>query len=66
MGGHQMDLLKESVYSSVISKDSVRIILTIVALNNLDILAADVQNVYLNAPMKEKVYMMAGLEFGPS
>ena len=28
-GGHQMDLLKKSVYSSIVSKDSVRIILTI-------------------------------------
>ena len=66
MGGHQTDPLKESLYSSVISKDSVRIILTIAALNDLDILAADVQNVYLNALTKEKVYLMAGLEFGPS
>ena len=66
MGGHQTDLPKESVYSSIISKDSVRIILTIAALNDLDILAADVQNAYLNALTKEKVYMMAGLEFGPS
>ena len=61
-----MDLPKESVYSSVMCKDSVRIILMIVVLNNLDILAADVQNAYLNALMKEKVYMTAGLEFGPS
>ena len=66
MGGHQMDPPKESVYSSIISKDSVRIILMIAALNDLDILAADVQNAYLNAPMKEKVYTMAGLKFGPS
>ena len=65
-GGHQMDPPKESVYSSIISKDSVRIILTIAALNDLDILAADVQNAYLNALTKEKVYTMAGLEFGPS
>ena len=39
-GGHQMDPPKESVYSSIISKDSVRIILMIAALNDLDILAA--------------------------
>ena len=65
-GGHQTDPPKESVYSSIISKDSVRIILMIAALNDLDILAADMQNAYLNALMKEKVYMMAGLEFGPS
>ena len=66
MGGHQTDLPKESVYSSVISKDRVGIILKIAVLNNLDILAADVQNVYLNTSMKEKVYTMAGLKFGPS
>ena len=65
-GGHQTDPPKESVYSSIISKDSVRIILTLVALNDLDILAVDVQNAYLNVLTKEKVYMMAGLEFGPS
>ena len=65
-GGHQTDPPKESVYSSVVSKDSVRIIFTIAALNDLDILSADVQNAYLNAPTKEKVYTTAGLEFGAS
>jgi hypothetical protein len=65
-GGHHMDPPKESVYLSIILKDSVRIILTLMALNDLDILAADVQNAYLNMPTKEKVYMMAGLKFGPS
>ena len=34
------------------------------ALNDLDILSTDVQNVSLNALTKEKVYTMAGLEFG--
>jgi hypothetical protein len=65
-GGHQTDPPKESIYSSVISKDSVRIILTIAALNDLDILAADMQNAYLNVPTNEKVYTTAGLEFRPS
>ena len=41
-----------------------RIAFLIAALNNLDILLADVQNAYLNAPIKEKVYTTAGLEFG--
>jgi len=63
-GGHQTDPPKESVYSSVVSRDSVRIAFTIAALNGLDILAADVQNAYLNAPTKEKCYTTAGLEFG--
>jgi hypothetical protein len=64
-GGHQTNVLKESVYSSVVSRDSVRITLTIASLNNLNVLAADVQNEYLNAPTKQKCYTIAGPEFGP-
>jgi hypothetical protein len=30
----------------------------------LDILSTDIQNAYLNALMKEKLYTTAGLEFG--
>jgi hypothetical protein len=65
-GGHQTEVLKESTYSSVVSRDSVRITFLYVALNDLDVLSADVQNAYLNAPTKEKLYTMAGLEFGPN
>jgi len=35
-----------------------------VALNDLDLLGADVQNAYINAKTEEKVYTMAGPEFG--
>jgi hypothetical protein len=63
-GGHQMDPTKEMVYASVISRDSVRFTFLLAALNDLDILAADVQNAYLNAPTTEKVYTTAGEEFG--
>ncbi len=45
-GGHMTDPPKESTYSSVVSRDSVRIAFTLAALNDLDILAADVQNAY--------------------
>jgi hypothetical protein len=53
-GGHQTDVPDESVYSSVVSRDSVRIAFTIAALNDLEVLAADVQNAYLNAPTNER------------
>jgi hypothetical protein len=43
----------------------VRIALTIASLNNLNVLAADVQNAYLNSPSKEKCYTIVGPEFGP-
>lgn len=63
-GGHMTEPPKESTYSSVVSRDSVRLAFLLAALNDLEILAADVQNAYLNAPTKERVYTIAGLEFG--
>jgi hypothetical protein len=63
-GRHQTDTLKNLVYSSVVSRDSVRISFTIAALNDLQVLAGDVQNAYLDAPTKEPCYTMAGIKFG--
>jgi hypothetical protein len=51
-------------YSSVVSRDSVRIALTIASLNQLEILACDIQNAYLTADCREKIYIIAGPEFG--
>ena len=66
-GGHRhKDVPSYETYSSVVSRDSVRIILTLAALNNLNLLAADIGNAYLNAPNKEKVHITCGPElFGP-
>ena len=50
-------------YSTVVSRDSVRILLMIAALNGLDLQAADIQNAFLTAPNLEKCYMIAGPEF---
>jgi hypothetical protein len=63
-GGHTTDPPSSLTYSSVVSRDSVRIALLVVALNNLDILAADIGNAYINAEAREKVYFIAGNEFG--
>ena len=41
-----------------------RILLTVAALNELDVLGADVYSAFLTAPNKEKVWMIAGPEFG--
>lgn len=52
-------------YSTMVSRNSVRILLsTISALNDLDILGADVQNAFLTAHNKEKCWMVPGPEFG--
>ena len=46
------------------SRDSFRIALTIAAFNNIDILAYDIQNAYLIALCREKIWTFAGPEFG--
>ena len=46
------------------SRDSVRITLTLAALNSLDLQTADVHNAYLSAKPKERVYFYAVSEFG--
>jgi len=48
----------------VVSRDSVRIGFLIAALNDLDLVAADIGNAYLQAETKEKIYAIAGPEFG--
>jgi hypothetical protein len=62
--GHKTETPASVTYSTVVSRDSVRIILTIAALNGLEVLGADVQNAFLTAPCKEKVWLVAGIEFG--
>ena len=54
-GGHQTDPPKESTYSSVVSQDSVHLFFLLAALNDINVLACDVQNAYINVATKEKV-----------
>jgi Reverse transcriptase (RNA-dependent DNA polymerase) len=63
-GGHKTEPPASITYASVVSRESVRIAFLIAALNGLDILTADVQGAYLNAPCREKVYTVCGPEFG--
>ena len=62
--GHKQDAQQSMTYLTVVSRESVRIMLTLVALNSLDLQTANVQNAYLNAKPKERVYFYAGTEFG--
>ena len=63
-GGHTTETPASMTYSSVVSRDSVRIAFLIAALNDLEILACDIGNAYLNAPCKERIWFVAGPEFG--
>ena len=61
--GHLTSAPASMTYSTVVSRDSVRILLMIAALNGLDLQCADIQNAFLTAPNLEKCYMIAGPEF---
>ena len=63
-GGHLTDPPTYMTYSTVVSRESVRIAFLIAALNNLNVLAGDIQNAYLNTPTTEKLYFEAGPEWG--
>ena len=63
-GGHTTDAPATLTYSSVVSRDSVWIALTIAALNGLEVMACNIQNAYLTANCREKIWTRAGPEFG--
>jgi hypothetical protein len=63
-GWHVTDVPSNLTYSSVVSRESIRIMFLIAALNDLQVLSANIGNVYLNAPNREKVYAISGKEFG--
>lgn len=63
--GYKVETSPSIAYSTVVSRDSVRIILTTAAFHGLEVLGADIQNAFLTAPTKEKVWLEAGPEFGP-
>ena len=54
--GSIKEVPSEFTFASVVSRDSVRLALLYAALNDLDMLLADVAAAYLNAPVGEKVY----------
>ena len=61
-GGHTTGAPTSITYSSVVSRDSVRIGFLIAAWNDLDIMACDLENAYLNAPCREKIWLEGGAE----
>ena len=61
-GDHLTDVPIYMTYSSAVSRDKVRIGYLVAALNNLDVLSGDIQNSFLEAPTKEKIFFYAGDE----
>ena len=64
-GGHRTpDVPQEEVYSGVVSIETIRMAFLISSLNNLRVCAADVSTAFLYGKTREKVYVIAGPEFG--
>ena len=62
-GGHLTQDPIESIYSGVVSIRSLRLVIFLAKLNNLEVWGADIGNAYLEAKIKEKLYIVAGPEF---
>ena len=63
-GGNHTDNPKEDIYSGVVGMETIRLAFTLAAMNGLSCCAADVGNAFLYGKTKEKVYIIAGPEFG--
>ena len=61
--GHLTKEPVESIYSGVVSLRSLRMVVFLSELNDLEIWGADVENAYLEAYTDEKLCIIAGLEF---
>ncbi len=63
-GGHQTKAPATITYDSMVSPETVRLALTIVSLNDLEVKVGDVLNAYITTPVKEKLWTVLGPEFG--
>ena len=63
-GGHMTEAPPSITYASAVSRETVRIALTLAALNDLDVQVGDVMNAYITAPCSERIWTELGEEFG--
>ena len=64
VGGYTTETPASLTCASVASRDSVYIEFILTALNGLDKKVCNIQNAYLTAYCREKIYTIAGPEFG--
>ena len=64
-GGHRTDPPREDVYSGVVGSETIKLGFLIGDANRLVVCAADIGSAYLNSITREKVFIIAGPEFGP-
>ena len=63
-GGHTTDTQTSMTYSSVVSRDSVRIAFTYAALMGIQVWVADIGDAYLNAKCRKRIWTITGKAFG--
>ena len=63
-GGHLTEVPLESVYSGVVSIEHVRLVVFLAELNQMELWGTDISSAYLCAETKEKLFIIAGPEFG--
>ena len=63
-GGHLVGALNHDIYSSTVKGVSVKLLHVIAHKTGMTQLCGDVSNAYVNAFTNEKVYAVAGKEFG--
>ena len=62
--GHKTAPPATLTYAGVVSRETVRIALTMAALLDLEVKTSDIQNAFLTAPNGEKCWIILGPEFG--
>ena len=62
--GHLTTVPVDSVYSGVVSLHGIQMLVFLAELNGLQTWSTDIGNAYLEAETKEKVFFIAGPEFG--
>ena len=62
--GHRSHNPNNSDYTGVVSRESVQMGLTYLELMDLEVMAADIHNAYLQMPSSEKYFIICGAEFG--
>ena len=63
-GGHMTTSPADVTYASFVSRETVRISLTLSSLNDMEVQCGDVLNAYITSPVKEKIWTYLGPEHG--
>ena len=62
---HMTNTPSTITYASVVSRETLKIALTMVVLHDMSVKTADIMNAYIKALCGEIFYTIVGMEFGP-